>query len=393
MNKISKFFTVVLMLIVAGMVSSCSNDANISGEPEVPEAAGSLRFLKAPDVKVYSGSPNNDLMGGSRADGDLEEAVDTEDRTGWPEGFEPARENVYNKGHVKGQDEVEVNLAVNQLHQYEVKDEAGEATGTLQQLNDLTTKLSVHVRYPHDVKVRIPVPAEYLVPVDDMAIVLKHQEDALKYKDAPAEHSVTMNVGGNEVSLHVALYETADQEGVDFAEKNTESYQKGYICIWTEGIDEDVIAYCQENYQDGITFEVWNYFNLGVALDDDGNPMVDEEDNIRYEANNMLKEDDLFGFINSSSVEFSIDQNADKTMPDAYVNAFFAHESTSNGLAEGMRKDAFVYITGDGALNDYVNSSQRLNYPEGYKTSYHLNGKAFNHIYKRSVGSADEDVE
>lgn len=391
MRKINKFFGAVVVLLSMGLVSSCTNDSNV-GEPDSTVTKSSLKFIKTPKVRAWSGDFN--IYGGTRADGD-ETTVDEEDKTGWPERFEPERENIYNKGHEKGKDEVEVNLAVNHPHEG-VAGEEEENAGETVKYNDLTSKLSLHVRYAHDVKVRIPVPAEYLVPVDDMAIVLSHREEDMLYKEGVATHSVTMNVGGNNVTLHVDLYENPTKEGVEFAEMNTADYANGYICIWTEGINQSVIDYCYETYGDGINFEVWNYFNLGEMTDEEGNPVLDEDGNKLYKAVEKLEVANLFGYLNKSSVEFSIDQNDDRVIPDAYINAFAAHELTENGLEEGQRVDCFVYITGESALvGDWEDNhtSQRALFNDGYKTSYHLNGKAFNHIYNKYVEPVKDENE
>lgn len=388
MRGLNKLFGMAAVMLAMGVVTSCSNDSNV-GEPDSTVTKSSLKFIKAPDVKAWSGDVS--LYGSTRADeGDA--TVVEEDKTGWPADFEPDRKNVYNKGHEKGKDEVEVNLAVNHLHEG-VADVEEENAGETVIYNDLTSKLSIHVRYAHDVKVRIPVPAEYLVPVDDMAIVLSHRAEDLEYKEGVATHSVTMNVGGNDVTLHVALYENPDQEGVEFAEMNTADYENGYICVWTEGIDQSVIDYCYKTYGDGINFEVWNYFNLGEMTDEEGNPVLDEDGNQLYEAVEKLEADNLFGYLNKSSVEFSVDQKADRVMPDAYINAFAAHELTPNGLEDGQRVDCFVYITGESALGGNWSdnhSTQRALFNNGYNTSYHLNGKAFNHIYNKYIEQVEE---
>ena len=398
MKTFNKLFGMAMALVCAGLVTSCSDDEKVI-EPGNSTVATTLSFVKAPTVKAWSGEQN--LYGSTRAEGDVvtdgetetnDPTVAEEDRTGWPAGFEPARENVYNKGHVKGHDEVEVNLAVNHLHEAVAGEEEENAGATIE-LNDLTSKLSIHVRYAHDVKVRIPVPAEYLVPVDDMAIVLSHRAEDILYKEGVATHSVTMNVGGNNVTLNVALYEKPAQKDVEFAEMNMEDYANGYICVWTEGINQSVIDYCYETYGDGINFEVWNYFNLGEMTDEEGNPVLDEDDNQLYEAVEGLVSDNLFGYLNKATVEFSIDQNGDeKPMPDAYINAFAAHEATPNGLDEGKRVDCFVYIIGESALDgnwDDNHTSQRALFNNGYNTSYHLNGKAFNHIYNLKLNETE----
>lgn len=150
-------------------------------------------------------------------------------------------------------DEVEVNL--------EGTDKNGEY---------LESHLSIHVRSNTDVELFIPVPVDYYCDVDDMAIVNKHQE-GLMIHGGPDK--TTYNINGNDVNLYVEYLPTG-------------------IRIWTEGINEDVISYCQEKYGDGLTFEVWNYFNELIDLD-------------------TLKD-----YLNKSTIKF-----LDKE-PDSYINSF-----------------------------------------------------------------------
>lgn len=134
---------------------------------------------------------------------------------------------------VKGQDEVEINLAVDKKN------------------NDLLeSHLSIHVRSVTNVEVFIPVPAQYYCDVDDMDIVLNHGNFV---HGGPIR--TEYKIGENTVSLNVEFLD-------------------GGIRIWTDGITDEVINYCRENYQDGITFEVWNYFNDPET----GNPYLSMEE-------------------------------------------------------------------------------------------------------------------
>lgn len=379
MRSLNKLFGMAAVLVGMSLVSSCSSD-NTVGEPDPSVSTSTLSFVKAPEVRAWSGTQS---FGKTRA-GEEEEGEVVEDRTDWPEGFEPDTEGVYNKGHEKGRDEVEVNLAVNHKHDFVVNDEEGNPTTEVESVNDLVTKLSIHVRYGHDVKVRIPVPVEYVVPVDDMAIVLSHQyeDEIFKTEDS----SVTYQIAGHDVTLHVQYY-LPRLFDADFAEKDNEDYSKGYICVWTEGITDEVMAAVFDMYGDGLNFEVWNYYNKPDELDEEGQVLT------TYPS---ISENELFHYVNRASVEFSIDQEGERVMPDAYINAFMKHESVDNGLEDGRRVDAFVYITGESALDgNWVDnhSSQRALFNDGYKTSYHLNGKAFNHIYKKNVEPVEEDDE
>lgn len=115
---------------------------------------------------------------------------------------------------------VEVNLAVNDTHE---KDDW------------IQSKLSIHARYATDFEVFIPVPKEYYCPADDMNIVYSHQLEQEVYA-----HSI--DVDGNIVEVTIA-------------------YEDDGIRITSSGINESVINYCNEEYGDGLTFEVFNYYN------------------------------------------------------------------------------------------------------------------------------------
>lgn len=155
-------------------------------------------------------------------------------------------------------DEVEVNLA-------------------LDKKNDdlLESHLSMHVRSATDVEVFIPVPAQYYCAADDMAIVMDHVENFVH----GGPYSTQYEIGENIVTLNV-------------------EFTDGGIRVWTEGITQDVIDYCWENFGDGVTFEVWNYFN-------------DPETGLPY-----ISMEELKGYLDQATVRF-IDK-----VPGQYVNAF-----------------------------------------------------------------------
>ena len=176
----------------------------------------------------------------------------------------------------------------------------------------LESHLSIHVRAATDVEVFIPVPVMYYCDADDMDIVEKHIEDLMLH-GGPIKTEYT--IAGNIVTLSIEFVE-------------------GGILVRTDGINEEVINYCSLTYQDGITFEVWNYFN----------------DNITYD---LLKE-----YLNKATVEF-LDY-----LPSVYINAF-------NEIDGIINKD-------DCAVNIIEYQSGR--YPS-YITGEHLNGSHFNKIY------------
>ncbi|MCH5227241.1 MAG: hypothetical protein J1F16_05430 [Muribaculaceae bacterium] len=144
----------------------------------------------------------------------------------------------------------------------------------------LATHLSIHVRANTNVEIFIPIDAQYVCEPDDLAIVNKHLEDKMLHG---GPESMTYNVGGKTVTLNIE-------------HRFGENYVPEGLRIWTEGIDQDVIDYCREEYGDGITFEVWNYFNSELI----------DRDSLRKEL-----------LTNNSTIKFI------ENCPDLYVNAFF----------------------------------------------------------------------
>ena len=156
---------------------------------------------------------------------------------------------------------VEVNFSIND-RQYESND----------------TKLSIHVRDTTDVTVFIPTPADYYCPVDDMLIVQKH-DIAQVYNTA---ETVNMNINGNIVSL-------------------TTTYSKEGITITTNGINANVLKYLRSTYEDGLTFEINNYFAT-ERLDKDGNKV-------------KVTREELQALLNKTTISFT-------NTPKFYLNAF-----------------------------------------------------------------------
>lgn len=209
----------------------------------------------------------------------------------------------------KGIDEVEINLA-------------------LDKKNDdlLESHLSMHVRSATDVEVFIPVPAQYYCDADDMMIVLEHAENFVHGGPYVTEY----NINGNIVTLNVAF----EEDG---------------IRIWTDGINQDVIDYCRETYNDGITFEVWNYFN--------------DPEKVAELTGGAISMEDLKYLLNKATVRF-----LDKT-PGEYINSF----GTDNGkYEENSNKDGNdFHVTPEAQMDEFY----------GPKDGPHYNGSDNNEIY------------
>lgn len=215
-----------------------------------------------------------------------------------------------NPGYEKGKDEVEVNLALdNKTHDL------------------LESHLSIHVRKATDVEIFIPVPAQFYCAADDMEIVLNHGVGNFIHG---GPYSTEFKIGENVVTLTV-------------------SFESDGIKITTEGITQDVIDYCWANFEDGITFEVWNYFNDP----DTGLPYIDMND---------LKE-----YLDQSTVRF-INKLPSQGMPSQYVNSF-GRDNGKYGSENPDGKDFHVTPVDDSFQEPYED--------------YHLNGSSNNDIYKK----------
>ena len=205
-------------------------------------------------------------------------------------------------------EEVEINLSLDEKEDDNVR----------------SSHLSIHVRTATDVEVFIPVPAQYYCEADDMAIVMQHELNHMAH-GGPTEFTWTLKDSDLQVSLFV-------------------QYEEGGIRIWTDGITQEVIDWCYEKCQDGITFEVWNYFN-----DEEGHPLLSNEE--------------LRGYLDQATVTF-----LDK-VPDYYINAF----ADPNGKYSDENPD------GDDFHVTPVN-------PQDFDAPYegsHYNNSEVNDIYKK----------
>ncbi|MCH5346914.1 MAG: DUF4114 domain-containing protein [Muribaculaceae bacterium] len=226
-----------------------------------------------------------------------EDVVEPENPTDPEPEFPEEPETPDTPDRVTGINEVEINLAL------EDKDS-----------KEKSSHLSLHVRYATDVEVFIPVPAEYYCEADDMEIVMKHDPQMMVHGGPDVTE---FDVNGNTVKLII-------------------EYLPEGILVRTEGINQAVIDYCRETFNDGITFEVWNYFNAEISVE-------------------KLKE-----YLNQATVRF-ID-----SVPDAYINAFNETGGVKNP------DDCTVSVVDE--QTDQFDSGT-----EGE----HLNGSQYNMIYPK----------
>ena len=214
-------------------------------------------------------------------------------------------------------DHVEVNLSVEEHLDY------------------LATHLSIHVRANTDVEVFIPVPVENYVPTDDMEIVKKHLWEAEEeWLVHGGPNVLTYDINGTTVTLTVKF----EEEG---------------IRVKTDGIDENVIEYLKGLTGDGITFEIWNYYNDEMF----GATMPEAIQGLR----------DFLGE-NIATVEFLDNE------PSLYVNAFhYPYDENGKKIGDSETRnpnDCVVNIV-DNQKNDYQDA----------KTDWFYNEAPFNELY------------
>lgn len=248
MKKRHLFLSFILLSAMGLTVSSCSSD---DGATDPQGGATTITLAKKADVAICSGDQTlystlaNKAVANAMLDG--AEVKTTQVDTG----------------------RVEVNLSVNT---------------ELARWDYIATKLSIHVRYATNVKVFIPVTAEYYCSDDNVAAVVaahgsEKAEGAYSVKNGT---SVDYTAGGHKITLNV-------------------TYADDGIYVETSGIDAETLKYFSETYGDGITFELWNYYKNSFTVDNNTTKITRES---------------LKTFLDKSTVKF---ENAD---PYKYVNAF-----------------------------------------------------------------------
>lgn len=251
-----------------------------------------------------------------------------------------------NNSHVYHDDEVEVNYAILDEHPT---------------IGDLVTKLSIHVRHVTNVEIKIPIPTKYIIESDDLYIFNEHYgKPGGEYEGAYGEGTLTENPLANQFAVLTYPVENAGivTLHVDFEKGDLtlgSDFEQGYIRIWTEGINQAVIDACRDNYQDGINFEIFNYFDINSL--------------------NGLTREQLKGFMDKSIITFL------DSAPSYYINAFGFED---NG--EYDENDEIVPMNHEHAT--VVPSG-------GYKDPYsrtHLNSTPYNDIYVHERVAVADDL-
>lgn len=313
-----KFAFMACALACGAMFTACSDEAPKNGGDD--NYNGNL-LIKSPDMIAYSSDVVLNKYGS---------------RVGEGEGTGEAEKVEEYVSH----NDVEINLTLNDENTEPGVTEEGE---TFNQ-DYISSHLSIHVRTVCDVKVRIPVGVEYYCDADDMAIVKKHLEDHYAYGDQ--NHTLSFVIDGNKVTVNVDY----DEEG---------------FTITTAGINEDVINYLAEDYKDGLTFEIWNYFNTEVTRAD------------------------LKDMMNGATVEFlENDENV-----DYYVNAFNELRTVEEGVETGR-------VANQWDCNVSIVESQAEHFTgiepgsDEYLDGFHgYNGSNLNKVFKNNSLDEDEGEE
>lgn len=255
-------------LVLGASFTSCSNEVSDSPKSEI--AAGKL-LVKSPEMIAYSGGHLWNEYG-TKGETELEETEVV-------------------KPYVSNND-VEINLSINaKAVEPGITNEDKEFDKDY-----IYSHLTLHVRTVSDVEIRIPVPADYYCPADDLEIVKKHLNEHFVYGDQ--NHTLSLNIDGNDVTVKVA-------------------YDENGFTITTDGINEEVISYLGEEYGDGITFEIWNYYSdtdrekLQALLNQSTVKFIESEENVDYYVNafNELRVgEDLTRVPNDLDCTVSIDE-------------------------------------------------------------------------------------
>lgn len=206
---------------------------------------------------------------------------------------------------------------------------------------DLVTKLSIHVRHATDVEIKIPIPADYTIDTDDLYIFNEHYGIEENYHGVYGKSTLEYQIGNNTVTLTV-------------------SFEDNNIVVRTDGINQEVIDWCFEHNNDGINFEVYNYFNLPDDF--------------------LTRKEFKENYMDKATIEFL------DSKPDYYINAFGFEDVDKNGnveygeLGDKNHDHATVTII-DEQINDYSFNG----------TGLHLNSTPYNDIWVKKGKTADSE--
>lgn len=324
-------------LVAGAALTSCSNEGIVDAPKNEGTTTIESMLVKAPEMIAYSGNHTWTSYG---------EATRAEE--------EGKKDYTYT---YTSRNDVEVNLCLNaentDTSDHVYNDENNEETTVAQTWDYIASHLSIHVRTATDVEVFLPIGKTYYCDRDDLMIVENHKDGNYEYdRDKEYPHEMTMNIGENPVTLKV-----------DYGEEG--------ITIKTQGINEEVIEYCAENFEDGITFEIWNYYNDP----EDGHALVESRDALQR-------------ILNGATVSFDADA------VDYYVNAFDNKTGYNNTDPDSNSTER---VEGDGSICNLcctvVPVEDIIEEFDDPVEGLWFNGSPFNKIYKHKVPVQKDEEE
>ena len=302
--------------------TACQND--VARIDDITKYYLSEGGVVAPDAVIWSGSQtftnsfkdNKSVSSNSRAFSDESRASNENNR----------------KNEVEAHLYVQNNSLMNGSTKYEI--------------SDITSILSLYVRYPNDVEIILPVPEEIFL--DKNTVSGEGSQTNSAYQGEKVSYFNL--IGENTVALHIE-YVSARQDDLTSPVK-LEGYGEfngGYIHIFTAGIDENVLNYCRDYYDDGLNFKVYNFYHRGNQNASNNGANIDKTGLKKH-------------FLDRALINFDWQTTdiASKNYPDQYVNAI-----SSDELSNPLDSDCHVWILGDSKVKESDNglfsrSSQQL---------------------------------
>lgn len=321
-KHIKSLATLPIFFLLIAVMAGCSND--ISDIADTPDGNYvKMKVSQKPDFVTWSG---NYVFGDTRKNNLSAE--------------EDSQMSEYN-----GEDEVEINLSINDTH---FADDSENKYG----VEILMSKLSIHLRSASDLRIMLPLSSGYYCDRNDLYILRSH--DIHRFIFGGETHQATYNFGPRKSPD--APMSPADNTDRLYTVTIKATYmpanieEEGYILVETTGITEDVMAWCAENYGDGLNFNVYCYFNRAKA-------------DIEFE-NKVVNKDVLKTYLDKSTVGFT-------RIPDCYVNAIFELNKTNEEEGGDVNPYDCIVTPEESQLKDF----------EKAKTGSHRNGSSANIIY------------
>ena len=327
MKRINKILGLGIGIVAAFGLASCTNETTVV-DPENPGndvEEVTLNLVKTPDFYAWSGS---------QVLGDTRTTRGTYTENG--------------KTYYIHDEEVEVNLSI--LDQ--------KTWGTENpKITDLAAKLSVHVRQ-EVVKaiINIPIPADYIIDSDDLAIFQTHKDLNIK-ENIKNEHQVSYDIGGGTVTATVSFPDVVFAETQEGEENHVDL--TGPITVTLEGLSENVIKTCLDNNKDGINFEIYIYI---------------QNDKTNYTS------EEFKGELDNSTISFD-------EAPKYYINAFTAgYDENGNRTNTINPNDCTVAPAPEEGWTQVKVETENGEIQE----FPHLNGSPYNQIWMQSVEEGEE---